>query len=212
MGTAIPILLFIIVYGYHMNASILMPNIAPLQFLFMPIAFVLPLFSSTYSIVGEKVENTMEPLLATPTTDKEILLGKDVGAMLPSMASIFLGAIVYLVLIDASTYSSIGYLALPTWSFGITILIDVPLAAYFITRLSVILSARSKSVQSAQAYGRVVFIVLLVPIWLSYLGLFSVTDIEDLFIVAVLLLLGCFVLFRLSSSTFNREEILTRWK
>jgi ABC-type Na+ efflux pump permease subunit len=43
-------------------------------YIFVVLATVLPSTIAAYSIVGEKVEKTLEPLLATPTTDGEILL------------------------------------------------------------------------------------------------------------------------------------------
>ena len=48
-------------------------------YLFVILATVLPSTIAAYSIVGEKVEKTLEPLLATPTTDGEILLGKSIA-------------------------------------------------------------------------------------------------------------------------------------
>ena len=45
-------------------------------YLFVILATVFPSTIAAYSIVGEKIEKTLEPLLATPTTDGEILLEK----------------------------------------------------------------------------------------------------------------------------------------
>ena len=37
-----------------------------------------------YSLIGEKQGRTLEPLLATPITTPELLIGKGLGALLPS--------------------------------------------------------------------------------------------------------------------------------
>jgi ABC-2 type transport system permease protein len=52
-------------------------------FFFIIGAASLPTAIASYSIVGEKQGQSLEPLLATPTTDSEILLGKSIGALLP---------------------------------------------------------------------------------------------------------------------------------
>ena len=44
------------------------------------IAAILPSIIASYSFVGEKIEKSLEPLLATPTTDGELLLGKSLAA------------------------------------------------------------------------------------------------------------------------------------
>lgn len=207
----IPIVLIIALH-YHDPLASVLSSVEPLQFLFVLVAYIPPLITATYSIVGEKLEQSLEPLLATPTSDREILLGKDLGTMIPAISSLFLGALVYMVLVDALSYGQLGYLFMPTWGFAVTIMLDAPLAAYFITRLSIILSAKSKSVQSAQAYGRVILIILMVPVWLSYLGAFSLISPVNLLVIGGILLVACVVLYYLSSAKFNREEILTRWK
>ena len=52
-------------------------------FFYLILAGLIPTTIASYSIVGEKVEKSLEPLLATPTTDSEILLGKGISAFLP---------------------------------------------------------------------------------------------------------------------------------
>src|SRR5689334_5696626 len=51
-------------------------------FFFVIIPGIIPTPIASYSIVGEKVEKSLEPLLATPVTDGEILLGKSIAAFL----------------------------------------------------------------------------------------------------------------------------------
>jgi ABC-2 type transport system permease protein len=45
-------------------------------FFFIIGAVSLPVGIAAYSVVGEKVEKSLEPLLTTPLTDGEILMGK----------------------------------------------------------------------------------------------------------------------------------------
>ena len=55
--------------------------------------------------MGEKVEKSLEPLLATPTTDGEILLGKSIAAFIPPVVATWAGAAIYMALIDNLTYA-----------------------------------------------------------------------------------------------------------
>ena len=73
------------------------------SFFFVILAGFLPISIGAYSIVGEKLEKTLEPLLATPTTDGEILLGKVIAAFLPSVSAVYAGAVIFMVLMDAVT-------------------------------------------------------------------------------------------------------------
>ena len=58
-------------------------------FFFIILSALLPLYISSYGIVGEKTEKNLEPLLATPTSDGEILMGKCIGSFLPVLVSIY---------------------------------------------------------------------------------------------------------------------------
>jgi ABC-2 type transport system permease protein len=53
------------------------------SFFYIMLAAMLPITLASYSIVGEKVENSLEPLLATPITDEEFLFGKILAAFIP---------------------------------------------------------------------------------------------------------------------------------
>ena len=69
-------------------------------FFFIIGAATLLMVIASCSIVGEKQEQSLEPLLATPTTDGEILLGKSIGALLPPLIAIWIGAVIFMGMID----------------------------------------------------------------------------------------------------------------
>ena len=69
-------------------------------YIFVILATVLPSTIAAYSIVGEKVEKTLEPLLATPTTDGEILLGKSIASFIPPILSTWIGASIFMAATD----------------------------------------------------------------------------------------------------------------
>jgi len=50
------------------------------SFFYIILAYILPNSLAAYSILGEKIEHSLEPLLATPLTDGELLLGKMIAS------------------------------------------------------------------------------------------------------------------------------------
>src|SRR5271157_1096281 len=116
--------------GSHgLAAPGVLPNLLNSFSFFLVIgAAYIPLGIASYSIVGEKIEKSLEPLLATPLTDGEILLGKAIAAVLPTLAAMYAGATVFMVGVDAVTFGKLGYNYFPNWTFGVLLLVLVPVA------------------------------------------------------------------------------------
>ncbi|MHA1904168.1 MAG: ABC transporter permease subunit [Candidatus Thorarchaeota archaeon] len=55
---------------------------------------------SANALVGEKEQRTLEPLLATPLTDRELLLGKTLSSFIPCMILLTGGTVVTMVAIN----------------------------------------------------------------------------------------------------------------
>src|ERR1700732_4220320 len=47
---------------------------------------IVPAFVAAYSVVGERRQGTLEPMLTTPVRREEFLLGKAAAALLPALA------------------------------------------------------------------------------------------------------------------------------
>jgi len=181
------------------------------SFFFVILAASLTTVIASYSLIGEKVEKSIEPLLATPTTDEEILLGKSFAAFLPPIASIYVGLVIFMVLIDKLTYSSLGYFYYPNWNIAIIILLVAPLAAILSVELGVILSSRVNDVRAAQQLGQLVIIPFFGIYILGEIGYISL-GINSMLIISLIMLVIDVILFYISTITFRREEIITKWK
>ncbi|MGB8779972.1 MAG: hypothetical protein WCD81_04905 [Candidatus Bathyarchaeia archaeon] len=189
----------------------LTPLVNAFFFFFMIGTVSLATGMAAYSIVGEKVEKSLEPLLATPTTDGEILLGKSLAAFLPTIASTFLGATVFMVFIDTISRQQLGYLFYPNWTMAVFLLLATPLACLLSVELNVIFSARVTDVRAAQQFGGLIVLPFMGLYILGEIGSISLDALTLLVISAVLFLVDV-VLFFISRATFRREEILTKWK
>lgn len=181
-------------------------------YIFVVLATVLPSTIAAYSIVGEKVEKTLEPLLATPTTDGEILLGKSIAAFLPPVVCVWAGASVFMVATDYVLYNGgLGYYFFPNLVAGVMLLLLVPVAAILSIEVGVIASSRVNDVRGANQIAGLMFIPFVVVFFAATEGVFAF-NVSNLLIFAVIVIIIDVLLFFVSKSTFRREEILTKWK
>lgn len=177
------------------------------EFWFVIIAAILPSPIASYSIVGEKVEKSLEPLLATPVTDGEILLGKSFASFIPTIVATYAAATVYMGSVDRT----LGYLYYPDWEMIVILLLLTPITCLLSIELNIIVSSRVTDVRSASQLGSVIFA--------PFMGLYIAGEIDvitldtiTLLVISVILAVFAIGLFSLSTRTFRREEILTKWK
>lgn len=208
-GIALPLMLSIMLAGAPVN--VVMSLLGMLNVFFAVMAAMLPTVIASYSFVGEKVERSLEPLLATPTTDGELLLGKCLAAFLPSMAATYIGAASFVAVIDAWSYMNQGVILLPNLNLALILGFIAPLACIVSVEANVIVSSRVSDVRAAQQLGGIVALPIILVLMLGSLFAFMPADLLALLISGVLAI-AAVALFYVSKTTFRREEILTRWK
>jgi len=183
-----------------------------LVYVFVILATFLPSTIASYSIVGEKVEKTLEPLLATPTTDGEILLGKGIASFILPMFSTWLGASIFMAVSDYFLLKAgLGYYYFPNWNAAAMLLLLAPLAAILSIEVAVIASSRVTDVRGANQIAGLMFIPFVVVFIAGVQGAISF-NIPIILAIALIVLMLDVGLFFVSKSTFQREEILTKWK
>jgi len=208
----------VIEYAGHRNGgtgiaaaelAVLLPALA---FFYVILATYLPTPVASYTIVGEKVEKSLEPLLATPTTDDEILLGKGIAAFLPPVVAVVGASAAFMGLMDLVTYDKLGYYFFPNWDAAATFFLLAPLATLMSVQVNVIVSSRISDVRTGQQIG-VLTILPFAGLYVSgELGIIDLGMMNNLLIAAGIVLAVDVLLFFVARSTFRREEILTRWK
>jgi ABC-type Na+ efflux pump permease subunit len=194
------------------NTVVALPQlIDAFSFLYVIGAALAPVGIASYSLIGEKVQKSLEPLLATPTTDEEILAGKSIAAFLPAMSVTFLGALIFMVLVDLFTHNVLNSLYFPNWNIVIILFIQAPLACLLSVGYNVLVSSRMNDVRSAQQLGSLIILPLGAVYLMSELKVMSLTT-GNMWIMAAILLVVDGILFYLVKAAFQREEILTKWK
>jgi ABC-2 type transport system permease protein len=193
------------------GAASLPTLISAFSFLFVIGASFLPVGIASYSLIGEKVQKSLEPLLATPTTDEEILVGKSIAAFLPAICSNFIGALIFTVLVDIFTYSTLTYLYFPNWDFIIILFLLAPLACILGVGYNILISSRANDVRAAQQLGTLIILPFGTVYFLSEFKVLTLTT-DNLLIMAAVLVVVDVIIFYLVKATFQREQILTKWK
>jgi ABC-2 type transport system permease protein len=186
----------------------MMLNMVLMIFIIVPAT--LPTIIATYSIVGEKNNRSLEPLLATPTTDGELLAGKIFSSFIPSMGSTLLAFTLGVVLLDVILIPKVAYPLLPNLTWILSILLLAPTACLMSILACVLVSSKVSDVRAAQQLGG--FIVM--PVVVLMLGV--VSGFIFLSPVMVFIFSGVYGgidlgLFYLARAIFNRETILTKW-
>jgi len=172
---------------------------------------MVPSLIAPSSIIMEKENNTLEPLLATPIKTSELLLGKSLTAWVPAFIISTINFIILTVVVDIAAFIKLGYAPLPNIEWVIVAFLLSPILSFILTMASIIVSSRSTDIRAAQGIGAVIIFPIYLIIGLQLAGLFLL-NITYLLIGCVILLAVCPLVLKLAVKIFDRENILTRWK
>ncbi len=185
--------------------------VSEFMLLFMILPVTIPVTIAAYSIVGEKTTRSLEPLLATPISTAELLVGKALAAVIPAVLA---------------TYAAFGIFAAGTWiiltdkalvaalldvRWLIAIFIDGPLLAIMAVTFSLMVSSRVNDPRVAEQISMVIIVPVLAGLLGQVSGLFILNK-QIITITAVVLVVLDALLVYMATSVFQRESILTRWK
>jgi ABC-2 type transport system permease protein len=180
-----------------------------LLFLIMPV--MIPATIASYSIVGEKSTKTLEPLLATPITTIELLLGKSLAAVIPAVAVTWaaFGVFIAGTIIILGNTDLVTLILSPMWLlliFGVA-----PLLSVFGVSAAVMISSRVNDPRIAEQISSLVIIPLIGLFMAQTFGLIQMNLSVTIWIAAVLFALDAVMLY-IATQLFQREKILTKWK
>jgi ABC-2 type transport system permease protein len=185
--------------------------VSEFMMLFMLVPVAIPVTIAAYSIVGEKTTRSLEPLLATPITTGELLIGKSLSAVIPAVIA---------------TYGAYGIFMLGSWilvsnknllsafldaRWLIAILLVGPLLAVMAVTFALMISSRVNDPRVAEQVSMVVIVPVLAGFFGQVAGLF-VLNVQIISIVAMIMLILDALLTYFTTRVFQREQILTRWK
>jgi ABC-2 type transport system permease protein len=198
----------IVAFG-HFPADQLPRALNAFLFFFMIYTGALPATIASYSLVGEKIERSLEPMLATPTTDAEILLGKGLAALVPPLVAMWAGMVTLMAYCDALTHGTLGFLYFPNWTAALTVFGVAPLIAILAVEFSVLWSSRISEVRTAQQLSALVSLPG-IGLYIAILDGALTLDPASLGVLCGIFAAADVALALVARATFRREEILTR--
>ena len=129
-------------------------------YMLSPLVLIIPvMFSSVIAadgLAGEKERGTLEALLLTPLTDRELAVAKLLAAWIPATVLGLGGAVLYAVVANVAVGLQLDRLILPTWEFALLALwVGPTFAATSLGAVSLV-SVRVSTTQEAFQVGGVV--------------------------------------------------------
>jgi ABC-2 type transport system permease protein len=177
--------------------------------LFFIVPTILPSTVAAYTVIGEREQGTLEPVLTTPIENRDLLLGKALAATVPAVLLAWTFFAIFVVLVRLFAAPQVVELVWQPNQFVAQLLID-PLLALSAITVGMIISVRSSDIRVAQQLSG----LAMLPIFgIASLAAFRViAPSVPLFLsAAVLLGLAEFAAWRLLTRLFDRERLLTRF-
>jgi ABC-2 type transport system permease protein len=190
------------------NQYLIITQFMPL-FMMMPV--IIPITIASYSIVGEKVTRTLEPLLATPITTIELLAGKGLAAGLPAVFATWISFLIFVIggLLMKIEPKVVASFFDPLWLLGIFVL--GPFLAVAAISLAVMVSSRTSDPRVAEQIAGLFILPLAGLLVAQASGLLLLDETLMLWMTLGVVILDIGLL-AFAVQLFQRESILTRWK
>jgi ABC-type Na+ efflux pump permease subunit len=171
------------------------------------IPVTVPSVVSAYSVVGEREQGTLEPVLTTPISSEEFLVAKALAAFVPTIViayavfGVFLGAAALLAhpVIVSAIYAGTHVLVQ---------LLFTPLLAGWAIWVGIAVSTRSSDVRAAQQLSMLASVPPLALVALMSLNVISVSTGPALGLAAALLAIDLLA-WRAVAAMFNPERLVT---
>jgi len=181
--------------------------VGSLSLFLLIIPLVIPPVIAAYSVVGERSQGTLEPVLGAPVTASELLLGKALAAFVPSVGIAYALYFIAAISIRVGAAHVVSDVVWHTPQVLAQILFTPLLAAWSIW-LGVGISTRASDVRVAQQLATLAGLPLL-----AFTSLISFQLIKPSVALAVGLALALLVVDvvagRVVSGLFDRERLIT---
>ncbi|UQS81555.1 ABC transporter permease subunit [Bombilactobacillus folatiphilus] len=179
-------------------------------YFFIPLFLLIPIIVSTViastSFVGEKENKTLEGLLYTPVTDSELILGKIMAAAIPSVFITWGSILIYGIILDTVGLTIFGRVIFPNAVWITVGFVLVPVITFLSILLVIMVSQRVSSSKSAQSVSMVLILPLIGLIISQASGLLIFNVLVTLLLAFILVIID-FVIFKIVVKKFNREKI-----
>jgi ABC-type Na+ efflux pump permease subunit len=168
---------------------------------------LVPAFMAAYSVVGERQQGTLEPVLTTPISREELLLAKALAVLAPSVAVSYAVYAVFLACVELFGRPGVAP-AIVRAPDIIAQLIFTPLITVSSIWIAIAISTRSSDIRVAQQLSVLASLPSIAVTTLIALNVIHAT-LGLAFGLGVVLLLAGRLGWRVSSAMFDRERLIT---
>ncbi|MFW9964761.1 MAG: ABC transporter permease subunit [Candidatus Sifarchaeia archaeon] len=188
------------------------PTISPMIGL---VAIIPASLIAANALVGEREQNTLEPLLCTPLTDRELLIGKVLSSFIPSIA-LLLGSILVSEIGTFILLMLAGYppMLLPDIAGLFLLLTAGPLMILAMNSIMILISGKVTRVYEAYQTSGATVMVFILPMILPMVTLsgggIDLTAVWFSNILTILIAAALFIVtWTLALSRFNRDHMVS---
>ncbi|MBD3192184.1 MAG: ABC transporter permease subunit [Candidatus Heimdallarchaeota archaeon] len=176
--------------------------------MFLLLPMILPLVIAADTIAGERERKTIESLLASPLSTWEILTGKLLTTIIPSVIITWISGIIMMAISDAALYQLLGRLLFPNLLSVILLFGFSPFLSMIVTQTMIIVSTKAAGMREAQQLGSLV-VIPLYSLILGETALIIISSPYWTFGAAAILLGGSIFLLFINHRLFDREAMIT---
>jgi uncharacterized membrane protein SpoIIM required for sporulation len=198
--TAARLVDFVEDFGAELIATQLIPFLL-LVVGFFPMSFSLIIALETF--VGEKERKSMEPLLATPLSNRQLYAGKMVAALVPPLSASYAGMGVYML----GLWLTIGWQ--PSLQLFVQTILLTTIQGIIMVAGAVVVSSQATSVRAANLLASFIIVPMALLIQFEAAALFWGNH-DGLWWLILGLAITAVLLIRMGIFIFNREELLGR--
>lgn len=178
-----------------------------------PLYLLVPLVVATViaadSFAGERERGTLEALLHTATSDRELLVAKFLASFVPAVAVAWVSFAMYSVLANVLAWPYLGRIFFPTVTWLLLAFWMAPVLAAFGLGMMVIASSRVKSLQAAHQIGSLVVIPIILMLVAQLAGVLQFEPVR-VAIMGLVVALAALVLVTFGSRSLRRERLATK--
>jgi ABC-type Na+ efflux pump permease subunit len=172
---------------------------------------IIPLMVSSViaadSFAGEKERKTMEALLYTPTTDRELFIGKLLSGWLAAIAVAFISFVLYAIMANAAAWIYTHRIFFPNTMWLVMISWMVPAVPGLGLGVMVLVSARAQGFQDAYQIGNLIVLPVVFLAVGQISGVLSLS-VKLVFLVGLVIWLLDGLLIWLGNRSFRRGRLL----
>ena len=182
-----------------------------LMYMLLPFFLIIPLMVASLvaadSFAGEKERKTLEALLYTPTTDRELFIAKILSGWLVSIAIAMGGFMIYAINANAAAWPQLHHIFFPNAMWLILVIWVVPALSGLGVGVMVVISARAQGFQDANQMSGIVVLPIIALFYAQMAGAIFM-NITIMLLMGLIVWIVTGVMIWLGSRSFQRGRLL----